>query len=195
MDYPEIIKEPMDLGTVKQKIKERKYSTLYQVAEDVRTIWTNCMTYNQEGSDFYKLAELLAKKWDEEYAHLLVDTQVPAAAAGGTDKASLTDKRNFAKSLYMISKEDLGKLLVEVEGKCPAALTRNAAEDEVEFNVDQLPASLLRELTEFVQSVQQQPSASSGGKNQIGGATVGAGAAAGGGSKKKSSLGKKSKTK
>ena len=55
----------MDLGTIKNKLKKHSYKTLYQVHEDIRLVWSNCMTYNADGSDFYKLAELLKKKWDE----------------------------------------------------------------------------------------------------------------------------------
>ena len=62
VDYPTVIKHPMDLGTVKKKLKKKQYTTLYAVAEDVRLIWNNCMTYNADGSDFYKLAETLQKE-------------------------------------------------------------------------------------------------------------------------------------
>ncbi|EEC48583.1 predicted protein, partial [Phaeodactylum tricornutum CCAP 1055/1] len=70
-DYPVIIKEPMDLGTIKTKLKAKSYPTLFAVAEDVRKVWNNCMTYNADGSDFYKLAESLQKKWDDKYTKVL----------------------------------------------------------------------------------------------------------------------------
>ena len=57
-DYPQIIKHPMDLGTVKRKINEGKYKSLHEAGDDVRQIWKNCMTYNADGSDFYNLAEV-----------------------------------------------------------------------------------------------------------------------------------------
>lgn len=59
-DYPQIIKHPMDLGTVKRKINEGKYKSLHEAGDDVRQIWKNCMTYNADGSDFYNLAEVSA---------------------------------------------------------------------------------------------------------------------------------------
>jgi len=142
----------MDLGTIQKKMKDGKYKTLYEVAEDVRLVWNNCMTYNQEGSDFYKLADLLQKKWDEKYTKLLQDVGAAESASSDKSKVGLNDKRSFAKSLYTISKEDLGKILVEVESKCPAAITRSATEVEVELNVDKIPASLLQELQGFVNS-------------------------------------------
>ena len=67
-DYPQIIKKPMDLGTVKKKIADGKYKSITNAADDVRLVWTNCMTYNADGSDFYNLAKNLNKKWEEKYA-------------------------------------------------------------------------------------------------------------------------------
>ena len=61
-DYPQIIKKPMDLGLVKQKINEGKYKTLHEAAEDVRLIWKNCKTYNADGSDFYNLAQVRERR-------------------------------------------------------------------------------------------------------------------------------------
>jgi Bromodomain/Bromodomain extra-terminal - transcription regulation len=148
----------MDLGTVKKKLKNKEYPTLYKCNEDVRLVWSNCMTYNADGSDFFKLAESLQKKWDIQFNKVLTDigiSNTSIASAMGSDsvnKVSLQEKRNFAKMLYQITKEDLGKLLVDVEHKCPAALKRNAAEDEIELNVDAIPPSVMQELNAFLQT-------------------------------------------
>jgi Bromodomain/Bromodomain extra-terminal - transcription regulation len=148
----------MDLGTVKKKLKNKEYPTLYKCNEDVRLVWSNCMTYNADGSDFFKLAESLQKKWDIQFNKVLTDigiSNTSSASAMGSDsvnKVSLQEKRNFAKMLYQITKEDLGKLLVDVEHKCPAALKRNAAEDEIELNVDAIPPSVMQELNAFLQT-------------------------------------------
>lgn len=59
-DYPEIVKEPMDLGTIKRRIERGHYETAAQCADDIRLVWRNCMEYNQEGSDFYLLGKAFA---------------------------------------------------------------------------------------------------------------------------------------
>ena len=63
--------------------------------------------------------------------------------------------------MYKISKEDLGKILVEIEKKYPQALMRNSAEDEIELNVDKLPQPLFGDLQNYVKGCL---SASGGGK-------------------------------
>lgn len=165
MDYPTIIKHPMDLGTVKKKIKNKEYATLFECGGDVRLVWSNCMTYNADGSDFFKLAEALKKKWETQYSKLLEEIGTSNTAAGGvgvedsnnnskdiSNKVSLQDKRNMAKMLYQITKEDLGRVLVNIESKCPAAIKRNASEDELELNIDAITAPVMQELMTFLQT-------------------------------------------
>ena len=50
IDYPVIIKNPIDLSTIRKKIKAEKYNCIEEVIEDLNLIWENCRTYNQAGS-------------------------------------------------------------------------------------------------------------------------------------------------
>lgn len=43
-DYPKVISKMMDLGTIKRRLERGQYATAHQVAEDVRLVWSNCMT-------------------------------------------------------------------------------------------------------------------------------------------------------
>ena len=57
-DYPQIIEKPMDFGTILINIKEdRLYKSADMIADDIKLVFTNCMKYNAEGSDFYILAQ------------------------------------------------------------------------------------------------------------------------------------------
>lgn len=51
LDYLNIVKSPMDLGTIKTKIEASKYNSLDEIASDVRLVWRNCMLYNRDGSE------------------------------------------------------------------------------------------------------------------------------------------------
>ena len=66
-DYPEIITKMMDLGTVKRRLERGYYQTAHQVAEDIRLIWSNCMTYNADGSDFWLLAKSYSRRFEDRY--------------------------------------------------------------------------------------------------------------------------------
>ena len=49
----------MDLGTVKEKMDNRKYFSADEFADDVRTIFKNCYTYNPDTHDVVAMARKL----------------------------------------------------------------------------------------------------------------------------------------
>merc|ERR1712096_288991 len=61
LDYFSIIKNPIDLGTIKQRIKEDYYKTLEEYLDDINLVWDNCLTYNRPGSEISIMAETLIK--------------------------------------------------------------------------------------------------------------------------------------
>lgn len=50
MDYPNVVKYPMDLGTVKENVKNSTYQHVEECLDDIQLIWDNCKSYNAEGS-------------------------------------------------------------------------------------------------------------------------------------------------
>lgn len=153
-DYPQIIKKPMDLSQVKRNIESGKYGNINEAAEHVRLIWKNCMQYNADGSDFYVLAQNFAKSFETKYNKLVKELgsiQTEGKGKNLTDP-TLEEKKSFAKSLYKITKEELGILITTLDEKCPAALTKNASEDEVEINVDNITPSVFHDLITYVRN-------------------------------------------
>ena len=60
-DYPQIVKKPMDLSTVKKNILKGKYQSYEDVFSDIQLVWGNCKTYNMSGSDIYLQAEAMER--------------------------------------------------------------------------------------------------------------------------------------
>ncbi|KAK6923878.1 Bromodomain [Dillenia turbinata] len=86
-DYFRIIKNPMDLGTVRSKLEKKSYSSPLDFASDVRLTFNNAMLYNPRGQDVHHMAEALLclfnelfdpvyKKFDKEHqkAKIAVET-------------------------------------------------------------------------------------------------------------------------
>lgn len=69
-DYHEIIKKPMDLGTVKQKMDNREYKTAQEFASDVRLIFTNCYKYNPADHDVVGMARKLQDVFEMRFAKI-----------------------------------------------------------------------------------------------------------------------------
>ncbi|KAI3813097.1 hypothetical protein L1987_17813 [Smallanthus sonchifolius] len=60
-DYFNVIKNPMDLGTIKEKLSSGKYSSPLEFLADVRHTFSNAMTYNPPGNDVHIMADVLSK--------------------------------------------------------------------------------------------------------------------------------------
>ena len=61
----------MDLGTIKKKLEKGRYHDVSEASDDIRLVWKNCMTYNADGSDFYRLADSYRKRFEERYQKLI----------------------------------------------------------------------------------------------------------------------------
>ncbi|OIW21874.1 hypothetical protein TanjilG_13743 [Lupinus angustifolius] len=66
-DYFNVIKHPMDLGTVKSRIASGEYSNPMDFAADVRLTFSNAMTYNPPGNDVHIMADNLSKFFETRW--------------------------------------------------------------------------------------------------------------------------------
>lgn len=60
-DYYEVIKEPMDLSTMEQKLQADLYENFEDFIYDARLIFNNCRKYNNDSTTYYKHATKLEK--------------------------------------------------------------------------------------------------------------------------------------
>ena len=74
-DYPKVIDKMMDLGTIKRRLERGQYATAHLVAEDIRLVWSNCMTYNADGSDFWLLAKSYARRFEDRYRKIRTECE------------------------------------------------------------------------------------------------------------------------
>lgn len=70
-DYFDIIKKPMDLGTVQKKLEAGSYHAFGEFKADVRLTFDNAMKYNEEGTLVHNMAKELKKKFDVDYKTLM----------------------------------------------------------------------------------------------------------------------------
>ena len=106
LDYPEIVKRPMDLGTIKNKLENSEYNTEHEVAQDIRLVWSNCMIYNQDGSDFYHLADKFSRKFEEAYALLRKSDEM----ADPDRIPNVDDRIKLSYDIFRIDSVELGRV-------------------------------------------------------------------------------------
>lgn len=176
-DYPKIIKKMMDLGTVKRKLERGQYRSAYDCAEDIRLIWTNCKTYNADGSDFFLLAESFSRRFEDRYKKIKAefDTGEDGAGSksskggGGADRysgsssgggpASVDAKARFGSGLFKLTGAEMGHVMQVIDLRCPQALVDPDPEGlhnddgdsaEVEIDVNLIDARTFAELEKYV---------------------------------------------
>ena len=70
-DYFEVIKKPMDLGTIRKKLENGCYHTLEEFEGHVHLTFENAMVYNPEGSVVYNMAKEMNDKFTADYEILI----------------------------------------------------------------------------------------------------------------------------
>jgi len=157
-DYPEIIKKPMDLGTIKKRLDGAKYSDAQKFASDVRLVWSNAMTYNRPDSDIYQTADKLSKLFERRFAKL-------GGAAGGTPggqkrkrsegkdapTVSRAERLKMSQLVNQLSSDELGQLVDMIQRDCPGAL--NEEDDkEIEIEINNIDPTTLLSLIAFCET-------------------------------------------
>lgn len=66
-DYFEVIKKPMDLGTVQKKLDNGAYHCISDFQTDVNLTFDNAMAYNEEGTVVFDMAKELKVKFEADY--------------------------------------------------------------------------------------------------------------------------------
>nr|XP_046248326.1 bromodomain testis-specific protein isoform X2 [Scatophagus argus] len=74
-DYHDIIKQPMDLSTIRNKMDEREYGNAKQFAADVRLMFSNCYKYNPPSHEVVYMARKLQEVFEARYLKVPQETE------------------------------------------------------------------------------------------------------------------------
>ncbi|GMI68347.1 bromodomain and extraterminal domain protein 9, Global Transcription Factor Group E 9 [Hibiscus trionum] len=132
-DYFNVIKHPMDLGTIKKKIDSGGYASPWEFYDDARLTFSNAMTYNPPGNDVHVMADTLNKFFEVRWKNIekklpsvgtqLIQSKAPAEDIE-TSKTTLPAKKRKTTSVTQqvipepvkrMTDEEKHKLGVELE--------------------------------------------------------------------------------
>ncbi|KAM5155341.1 bromodomain adjacent to zinc finger domain protein 2B isoform 7-T9 [Callospermophilus lateralis] len=69
--YKKVIKKPMDFSTIREKLSNGQYPNLETFAVDVRLVFDNCETFNEDDSDIgragHNMRKYFEKKWTDTF--------------------------------------------------------------------------------------------------------------------------------
>ncbi|KAG2226887.1 hypothetical protein INT45_010166, partial [Circinella minor] len=93
-DYGRVVKHPMDLRTIWEKVESGKYTSLAQVDADIRLVFSNCFAYNKVGTFAYEQGKKLEKYYNsnigKELRHRVKEAMASSASATGSSSPAST---------------------------------------------------------------------------------------------------------
>lgn len=176
-DYPDIVKEPRDLGTIKKKLEAGGYKDIETMVKDIRLVWSNCMLYNRDGSEvsaflyfirlkclncccFFYLTSLTLKSPSflqyyhlaDKFARAFEDSYqafVRLTSEEDPNKLPTVEERlRLSYDLFKIDNTEMAHALTIIEEECENAIARKP--DDVLINFDALTAKCFHRLNKFV---------------------------------------------
>ena len=129
LDYPTIIKHPMDLSTAKSKLLKNEYLTFQDLYNDIDLIWKNCKTYNREGSEIVKMAihceKVFKKQMEKQFKNYIISSgkkeknDYKNNNNNNEGNLTMTEKMNLTHKIRILSNEGLTQVVKLIMKECP----------------------------------------------------------------------------
>uniref|UniRef100_A0A915AHH8 Bromodomain-containing protein 2 n=1 Tax=Parascaris univalens TaxID=6257 RepID=A0A915AHH8_PARUN len=69
-DYYDIVKQPMDLGTIRRKMEAKQYASPEEMREDLLLVCENCFKYNPPSDPVHQHGKTLQKYFEEKWRQM-----------------------------------------------------------------------------------------------------------------------------
>ncbi|XP_051749746.1 bromodomain-containing protein 3b isoform X1 [Ctenopharyngodon idella] len=97
-DYHEIIKQPMDLSTVKKKMDSREYQDAQSFAADIRLMFSNCYKYNPPDHEVVAMARKLQDVFEMKFAKMPDEPAEPSSPSAVSATAVVSKSTGTSES-------------------------------------------------------------------------------------------------
>ncbi|KAL2529088.1 Transcription factor GTE8 [Forsythia ovata] len=112
-DYFNVIKNPMDLGTIKSKLSSGKYACPLDFLADVRLTFTNSKTYNPPGNDVHIMADTMSKLFEVRWK--AIEKKLPVnSSLSLSEKSILNEETEKPKPMTPLKKRKISAMQHEV---------------------------------------------------------------------------------
>ncbi|KAK6267196.1 hypothetical protein QUC31_018033 [Theobroma cacao] len=138
-DYVNVIKQPMDLGTIKKKITSGAYASPMEFHADVRLTFSNAMTYNPPGNDVHIMADTLNKFFEVRWKN--IEKKLPVTGGQLVQSKAPADNIESSKTMPPAKKRKTTSVTQEI---IPEPVKRMTAEEK--HNLGRELESLLAEM-------------------------------------------------
>uniref|UniRef100_A0AC35U1C7 Bromo domain-containing protein n=1 Tax=Rhabditophanes sp. KR3021 TaxID=114890 RepID=A0AC35U1C7_9BILA len=128
VDYYTVVKQPMDLSTIKKKIDSKQYMTAYEFREDFHLMCNNCFSYNPPIDDVHKQGIKLMAYFEDKWNQLPVEGprresltgSSSSYNGGGFNSAAATAAAAKAAQLYSDEDDQIEIIIMELQAHIQA---------------------------------------------------------------------------
>lgn len=147
--YYDVVKHPMDLGTMQKKLKNLQYRSKKEVADDLALIWSNCLRFNQDASHHLRKKAIAMRAVSEKLVPLIPDLVV-------RDRAEVEAEERRQHAADMNLEESDEEPILSMRGrKAPSKVATKGTRKSMKTK-PQLPADIDPQQTPAVDSSQPQ---------------------------------------
>ena len=136
LDYPTIIKHPMDLGTCKNKLLNGEYKIFQEFIDDVNLIWENC-----------KIRQLIDKQFKNAKAKI--------EPSKNKNQLTAADKAKLIETIRQQSNEGLTQIVKIILKNCPEGI-EDIDSDKLQIKIDFLTTKEFNLINEYVEKTNSE---------------------------------------
>uniref|UniRef100_A0A6B2LHN7 Bromo domain-containing protein n=1 Tax=Arcella intermedia TaxID=1963864 RepID=A0A6B2LHN7_9EUKA len=171
-DYPEIIKNPMDLRTVEENLDNDEYHSLDEFAEDVRLIWSNAETYNGHNHQVTKLGKQLhsifekrfqAIKKKEDKPKTSKQSQAPpqqpppkTKTKPSVQEMNYEEKRQLCQTINSLDTDGVIAVVKLLYKASPELFKASSQDTELEISMEAVDTAILRDLEKLTKNLPKE---------------------------------------
>ncbi|XP_057831150.1 transcription factor GTE8 [Cryptomeria japonica] len=147
-DYFTVIESPMDLGTIRAKLRASRYSSAEEFAADVRLTFSNALKYNHPGDVVHEMAKTLSKRFENRWKVIGKRTKQRARVrvrdrVGARDRGAPGDgvmpQMTYEKMYYIVRRfmewpGDIPEVVVDFVKRHGAAVMDDSDELQLDLN-------------------------------------------------------------
>ncbi|CAG9316195.1 unnamed protein product [Blepharisma stoltei] len=159
-DYPHIIKQPMDLSTVKKKIKTAQYMNFDDMLCDLILIWDNCRTYNMIESPIVQQADAMERcmlRYCNQHGISLESAMHRPRIEEHPEVVSFQAKTALAERFKTVPPDKLAEIVQIIERECPYAILK-ITDERSQLRIDAIDKKVFQRINRMLDSEDRENS-------------------------------------
>ncbi|OMJ77714.1 hypothetical protein SteCoe_22617 [Stentor coeruleus] len=155
--YPIIIKNPMDIGTIKKRLKAHYYTNIHDFIADIQLVWDNCKKYNEASTEIHQQAVFLEKQTRRHCSKLRLPLPHTNKNIGNDDgvledfkNLTFEEKWRMTEAVRKLNQNALEKIVKVVKEKCPESV-ETMETDKIKIKLDSITREAFNLLQEIIE--------------------------------------------